>query len=120
MKKKLLKIMGIGLAFTLVISLMAFGSPVLAADYEENEWGEWGLPTLKADTDIGEIAVAPDGTLYAAIHWESAGDYYWKVAKSDDNGYSWSDTEWDDIESDASGMMNGVAAILSTETARNT
>jgi hypothetical protein len=107
MKKKLLKIMGIGLAFTLVFSLMAIGSPVSAADYKENDWKEWGKPSLKKDTDFGPIAVAPDGTLYAAIYFEAtaAPTERWKVAKSDDNGYTWSDTEWDDMDHDDIGEV---------------
>jgi len=115
MKKKITKLMGIGLTLVMVLSLMMVFAPVATAaeEYTENDWGEWGLPTLKADTNIGEIAVAPDGTLYAAIHWQDSTTslYYWKVAKSDDNGYTWDDTEWDDIESNASGTENGVAAI---------
>jgi len=122
MKKKLHRIMGISLAMVMVLSLMVVFAPVAgAADYKENDWGEWGLPTLKANTDIGPMAVAPDGTLYTAIHWGvdttvpadgSLDAWYWKVAKSEDNGYTWSDTEWDDIVSDPTGWTNGVASIV--------
>jgi len=122
MKRKLTRIFGVSLTLVMVLSLMVAFAPVAtAADYTENDWGEWGLPTLKADTNIGPMAVAPDGTLYAAIHfWNDldadtsydADEWFWKVAKSDDNGYTWSDTEWDDIESDSSGWMNGVVSIV--------
>jgi len=134
-KKKITRIMGIALALVMVLSLMVVFAPVAgASDYKENDWGEWGLPTLKAHTDIGPMAVAPDGTLYAAIYfwndsadpmddggdgdldWSSSDDYdewFWKVAKSEDNGYTWSDTEWDDICSDYTNpMINGVASIV--------
>ncbi len=67
MKRKLKGVLGVALAFMLVVSLMAFAVPVAAADYEENDWGEWGLPAIEPGTDVGPIAVAPDGTLYAAV-----------------------------------------------------
>ena len=44
MKKKLTRIMGIGLALVMVLSLMVVFAPVAgAADYKENDWGEWEL-----------------------------------------------------------------------------
>ena len=39
------------------------------------------------------MAIAPDGTIYAAVL--EAGD--WMVQKSEDDGYTWDDTELDDI-----------------------
>jgi len=68
MKRKLKGVLGIGLTLVMVLSLMVAFAPVAtAADYEENDWGEWGLPDTEPDTDVGPIAVAPDGTLYAAV-----------------------------------------------------
>ncbi len=93
MKKKIRKILGVGLAFMLVLSLMMFFAPVaVAADYEENDWGEWGLPSIDEGTDVGPMAVAPDGTIYAAVYDGSD----WMVQKSEDGGFDWDDTELDD------------------------
>ncbi len=92
MKRKLKRVLGIGLAFMLVASLMAFTAPVSAADYKENDWKEWGLPSIEADTDVGTMAVAPDGTIFAAV----LDDDGWLVQKSEDDGYTWDDTELDD------------------------
>jgi len=93
MKRKLKGVLGVGLTFMLVASLMAFAAPVAAADYTENDWGEWGLPSIDADTDVGTMAVAPDGTIFAAVLEDE-----WKVMKSEDDGYTWDDTELDDID----------------------
>ena len=84
MKRKLTKIFGVGLSLVMVLSLMVAFAPVaVAADYEENDWGEWGLPDTEPDTDVGPIAVAPDGTLYAAVGTTS-------LASSGDGSASWS------------------------------
>jgi len=40
------------------------------------------------------MAVAPDGTLYAAV----LEDGEWMVQKSEDDGYTWDDTELDDVD----------------------
>jgi len=65
----------------------------IVLDYTfENDWGEWGLPSIEPDTDVGPIAVAPDGTIFAAI----LEDGEWMVQKSEDDGYTWDDTELDD------------------------
>jgi len=94
MKGKLKGVLGVGLAFMLVASLMAFAAPVAAADYTENDWGEWGLPSIDADTDVGTMAVAPDGTIFAAVF--DVDTRTWLVQKSEDDGYTWDDTELDD------------------------
>jgi len=65
-----------------------------AADYAENDWGGWGLPSIDADTDVGTMAVAPDGTIFAAVF--DADTRTWLVQKSEDDGYTWDDTELDD------------------------
>jgi len=67
MKRRLKRVLGVGLAFMLVASLMAFAVPVAAADYTENDWGEWGLAAIEPGTDVGPMAIAPDGTIFAAI-----------------------------------------------------
>jgi len=94
MKRKLTKIFGVSLTLVMVLSLMVAFAPVAtAADYEENDWGEWGLPSLEADTDVGPMAVAPDGTLYAAVQ---DADSLYTLQKSEDDGYTWDVTELDD------------------------
>ncbi len=68
MKRKLKGVLGVSLTLFMVLSLTVSFAPVaVAADYEENGWGEWGLPSLEVETNVGPIAVAPDGTLYAAL-----------------------------------------------------
>ena len=68
MKKKITKIFGVGLSLVMVLSLtVAFAPVAVAADYKENDWKSWGLPAVDPDTNVGPIAVAPDGTLYAAV-----------------------------------------------------
>jgi hypothetical protein len=92
MKTKIHRILGVSLAFILAVSLsVGLVAPAAAADYEENDWGEWGLPAIEEYTDVGPIAVAPDGTLYAAVYDDDEGE--WLVMKSEDDGYEWDDTE---------------------------
>jgi len=96
MKKKIRIILGIGLTLVLTVTLaIGLATPVPAADYPEDEWGIWGLPCLEWDTDVGPMAVAPDGTLYAAVRYydDDVEDYCWKVMKSEDDGYTWDDTQ---------------------------
>jgi len=95
MKKKIYKILGVGLTLVLTVTLaIGLAAPVPAADYPEDEWGTWGLPCLEWDTDVGPMAVAPDGTLYAAVRYydDDVEDYCWKMMKSEDDGYTWDDT----------------------------
>jgi len=90
MKRKLKGVLGVALTLVMVLSLtVAFAPVAAAADYTENDWGEWGLPSIDADTDVGTMAVAPDGTLYAAVFYEDDGEWFWKVMKSEDDGYEW-------------------------------
>jgi len=116
MNKKIHKIFGIGLAFVLAVSLgIGMVAPVAAADYEENDWGTWGLPDTDLDTDIGPIAIAPDGTLYAAVFFynEDTDPYYfWKVCMSEDDGYTWDDTDIDDLPSCDDAETNCIVSIV--------
>ncbi|GAI61988.1 unnamed protein product, partial [marine sediment metagenome] len=85
MKSKISKIMGIGLALVLLVSMMVFALPVAAGPYDDlepakpNTWDDF-QPTPGAaglwffDPDIaqvGPIAEAIDGTLFAYV--ENAG-----------------------------------------------
>ncbi|MFC2062485.1 WD40/YVTN/BNR-like repeat-containing protein [Chloroflexota bacterium] len=73
MKKKLYKIWGVGLALVLAITLsLGLAVPAGAADYPENDWDTWGLPAVSPNTDVGPLAVAPDGTLFAAIQGQAS------------------------------------------------
>jgi hypothetical protein len=122
MKKKIHRIWGISLALVLAISLsLGVAVPVAAADYGDNDWVEWGFPDHEPDTNVGPMAVASDGTIFAGIHfWDDlddddvmdADEWFWTVAKSDDGGFSWDDTELNDLPSDSSGFVNGVAQIV--------
>ena len=107
MKKKFSKILGVGLAFMLVVSLMAFALPVLADPDEEfapepNEWtdyvfkagsaSDWRLQgTATADElieFIGPIAQSPiDGDLYAYVGDDA--DTPRDLLKSEDGGRTW-------------------------------
>jgi hypothetical protein len=102
MKTKIHKILGVSLAFILAVSLsVGIVAPAAAADYPENEWGTWGLPSTDTDTDIGPMAIAPDGTIYKSV-WDLDEDEL-RIDKSEDNGYTWDATaldflDWDDPE----------------------
>ena len=85
MKRKIRKILGLGLTIMMVLSLMMFFAPAAtAADWDENEWSSWGLPDTDSDTDIGPMAIAPDGTIYKSV-WDVDEDEL-RVDKSEDNG----------------------------------
>ncbi len=92
MKKKIVKVLGVVLSLALLSSLAIVSAPVSAAP-GTNAWGEIGMPTLEAETGVGVMAVAPDGTIYAAI-LNAEGSNYWSVWKSVDKGVSWTATKF--------------------------
>ncbi len=112
MKKKITKILGVGLAFMLVASLMVAFAPVAAAaDYKETDWKEWGLPDTEPDTNVGPMAIAPDGTLYAAVQmptelWsEGDGTAEWSTDQANSGDYSVALTIPDDPDPDDDGAV---------------
>jgi len=83
MKTKLPKILGVVLTLILLASFLAFAVPTSAATVA---WSTLPLPStagnsLAPGTDVGDIAVASDGSLFVA---EAA-----RVLKSADGGYNW-------------------------------
>ena len=85
MKKKISRIMGVGLAVVIVTSLLIAVLPVSAGTLS---WGSETIPSttskvIEADT-INDIAIGPDGTtIYAALTTN-------KLYKSTDAGKTWS------------------------------
>jgi len=106
MKKKMKGVLGIGLAFVLVASLMVFAIPVAADPAEEfepeaNEWtgyvrtagsaGDWFIQGTLAAAEligsIGPIAQGIDGDLYAYVGDDA--DTPKDLLKSEDGGRTW-------------------------------
>jgi len=128
MKKKIYKIMGVALVVVLLASLTVGLAVPAAADPGKLKWTDVTLPKVEDFTpgdhdefvdsegdfwaapltDVGPIAVSPDGdTLFAAVStgpYRDPQDYpyradWYDVLKSTDGGYSWAATgfyeEWD-------------------------
>jgi hypothetical protein len=72
------------------------------------------LPDTDEDTHVGPIAVAPDGTLYAGVFFydDDDAEYYWKVCMSEDDGYTWDDTDIDELESEGTGLENKIVSVV--------
>jgi len=85
LKRKISRIMGVGLAVVIVTTLLAAALPVAAGTLS---WSSETIPSdtgkvIEADT-INDIAIAPDGTtIYAALTGN-------KLYKSTDAGKTWS------------------------------
>ena len=100
-KKKLYKIFGVALTVMLLASLSiglaapAAANPDLPDLDAANAWNAVGLPATEPDSDVGPMAVAPDGTIYASVRYydEVEDAWYWQVMKSEDDGYTWDATE---------------------------
>lgn len=104
MKGKYSSILGITVALSLVLSLLApmlAVSPVQAGD---NKWSEWTVPeegedgdwVLYSGSDAGPFGIAENGrTLFAAVCDDDWGDgaATYAVMKSTDRGYTWDKTD---------------------------
>jgi len=94
LKSKISKILGIGLTFVLLASLMVFALPA-AAGPGENTWSKFVYPTYDpAITAVGPMAEAIDGTLYAYVAGtnatpEAANPGRDDIFKSIDDGRTW-------------------------------
>ncbi|MBI4181002.1 MAG: hypothetical protein HY528_03640, partial [Chloroflexi bacterium] len=94
------KILLAALVLALVMSLSALPSshPVVAAPDEVNKWSQVKMPiggeadnwVLASGSDVRQLTMAPDGTLYAYV--VSASGTSSTLFKSQDEGQSWSDT----------------------------
>jgi len=101
--KKLTKILGVVLTTALALSLFAGAIPASAAP-GENEWDEINLPPVDgwSLTDVGVMAIAPDGTMFASVYYETGHsalnsitpsiDNTWDIVKSIDGGFTWTKT----------------------------
>jgi hypothetical protein len=88
MKSKFGKIFGVFATLALLMGLMVAASPVTAAP-GENAWDEIDLPPVDDwdGTDIGVMAIAPDGTMFASVWYDGE----WDIVTSTD-GFTWEDT----------------------------
>jgi len=96
MKNKIVKILGVVLTLALLSSLAIIASPVVAAP-GQNTFGKVTTPTVRPNTGVGVMAIAPDGTIFAAVveGADPVADtepYGWTIYKSTDDGYSWTAT----------------------------
>jgi hypothetical protein len=92
MKNKVLKVLGVVLSLALLSSLAMIATPVSAAP-GQNDFAEVLTPGVMPNTGVGIMAIAPDGTIYAAV--VEASPYGWTIYKSVDDGYSWTATSLD-------------------------
>ena len=95
--------MAVVLTLSLMSTLLFAAVPVSAAP-GENEWDEINLPPVAgwSLTDIGVMAIAPDGTMFASVYYESGYsalnsitppiDNTWDIIKSTDGGFTWAKT----------------------------
>jgi len=111
MKRKIHKILGIGLTISLVLSLgLVFSAAPVAAD--DDEWSAYDIPVAGADGDyfmdegidvVGPIARDIDGNFWAYVELNGGADEH--IAKSlDTEGRTWELTEY-------FGDIGGVVAI---------
>jgi hypothetical protein len=89
MKGKFAKLFGVAATLALLMGLFVSTAPVSAAP-GENEWDEIDLPPVDdwAGTDIGVMAIAPDGTMFASVWFDGE----WDIVMSTDGGFTWDDT----------------------------
>ena len=98
-----MKVFGVVMALLLVLSFAATFSISSTVSAKTQKWSQIAIPgtndmQLAPGTDIGAIAVSPDGaTLFAAVYNVSTGPGLphignWSVYKSVDDGYTWKDT----------------------------
>lgn len=101
--KKLQSIFGIIFAAVLVLSLFTATLPVSASP-GENEFENISLPNLAEDTEVGPLAITPDGIMFMAVFSED--DNTWDIVKSTDGGFTWKNTA-------LTGLEDGDGDILS-------
>jgi len=109
MKKKIYKIMGVALTLVMVLSLFVFAAPVVA-DPDVNEWSKFSYPDPGSDGDwfydedieyVGPMALAINGDLYVYAYvdgadWGPDENIDSNIFKSDDDGRTWSTTDFAD------------------------
>lgn len=86
MKKKIIKLWGVGMIIVLMTSLFLVGATPVAGD--DLDWSDVKVPGGKsqiAATDVAKVTVAPNGDIFV-IDSNTATDIY----KSTDGGYTWS------------------------------
>jgi hypothetical protein len=104
MKKKISKLLGVGLAVILISSLFGFAAPVSAASLPTiNAWTQFKYPAEGAtggwfwDPDIRELgpmakAINGDIYVYARVANEATAGKYHKILRSTNGGRSWTDS----------------------------
>ncbi|MFA5375294.1 MAG: hypothetical protein WC455_06010 [Dehalococcoidia bacterium] len=107
MKGKGIKVFGVVMALLLVFSFAATFSVSSTVSAGTQKWTQISIPgtddmQLAPGTDVGDIAVTPDGgTLFAALYVfddtllpSPYTSLNWYVVKSVDGGYTWKNTEY--------------------------
>jgi len=95
MEGRKMKVFGVVMVLLLVFSFAATFSVSSTVSAGTQKWGKISIPgtddmQLAPNTDVGAIAVSPDGaTLFAAVYNESGAAYPWSVYKSVDGGFTW-------------------------------
>jgi photosystem II stability/assembly factor-like uncharacterized protein len=109
MEGKGIKVFGVVMALLLVFSLAATLSVSNTVSAGTQKWTKISIPgtddmQLAPGTDVGAIAVSPDGaTLFAAVIIQSTDT--WNVYKSTDGGYTWKVTGWNSPATDANDIV---------------
>jgi hypothetical protein len=96
MEGRKMKVFGVVMTLLLVFSFAATFSVSSTVSAGTQKWTKLTVPNIDDKnlaplTDIGAIAVSPDGgTIFAAVVNEST--LVWQVYKSIDGGYTWKNT----------------------------
>ena len=95
MEGKRIKVFGVVMVLLLVFSLAATFSVSSTVSAGTQKWSKISIPgtddmQLAPGTDVGDIAVTPDGeTLFAAVYNASGYADQWQLYTSVDGGYEW-------------------------------
>ena len=107
MKTKIWKILGVVASIAMVLSLAVTAIPVAAAGPGTNAWGKVTLPAVLPDSSVGPVAIAPDGTVYAAVFYydEDEGAWVRDLQKSTDGGFTFTQTSLAGLDNDITDIV---------------
>ena len=105
MKTKIWKILGVVASIAMVLSLAVTAVPVAAAGPGTNAWGKVTLPAVLPDSSVGPVAIAPDGTVYAAVFYYDGTDWVRDLQKSTDGGFTFTQTSLAGLDNDITDIV---------------